>query len=80
MEEKELIKTLKNLRKKWRKSATTEDRWKHFYIREGGGIFMWNGADWDKVEEGKLHWMLLRCTVEEIEKERAREKKTSEFR
>ena len=47
---------------------------------EGGTIFMWNGADWESVDEEKLHWALLRCTVEEIEKERAREKKVVKFR
>lgn len=35
---------------------------------------MWDGADWVKVEDGKLHRALLRCTVEEIERERTRDK------
>ncbi len=49
----------------------------YLFAVEGGGIFMWNGADWDRIEEEKLHWALLRCTVEEIEKERARDKKAA---
>lgn len=46
----------------------------YIYIGVKGEMFMWNGADWEEIDEDHIEWAMLRFTVEELERKKRRDK------